>query len=241
MKNQIQNNNKNEIARPNNEIAIEGLEGFTTDVVMKHVPYLNLIQGSDHPLRDKFEGIKDGDFVTAEGEKLGSEFEFILFKTAKVFIEKEVEVDRKTGELNPKAKTLRVLTYKEYNSLPATDLVERSGTMIVHKKPDGEILRVFQPKYIFLGFSGGKPYQLSFGSFMKMKSAEKMVAQLAIAKVFSTTKVVFKIFSEKQKSREGVGYYSISSQIVRESTEKDMKDISQFLGLDISFDEPEVD
>lgn len=227
-----------------NALSIPGLEGISRDDILKHTPYLILVQGNN-PLKDEFPSIKDGDIVGNDGTPFGQPVDYILLKSKLVYIQKEIEIG-KDGKLKAEAPTIAVLDAAEYNKLvPHTK--DQMDTYEIHKDKKGEITGIFLPNLIFLGLANGAPYQISFKSFMKRKAAEKMLASVITSLITYKAKnpyeVVLELRARKAKSRSGIGYFSLEGRVSRRATQEELEVVQLYTGIDISThsDETAVD
>jgi len=226
-----------EIANINggNALSIPGLEGISRDDILKHTPYLILVQGNNN-MKDEFPDIKDGDIVSTEGTKFEQPLEFILIKTKMLYKQKEVDIG-KDGKLKEDAPTLAVLDAAAYSKLtPHTK--EQMGIYELHKDKKGEITGIFLPDLVFLGVANGMPYQISFKSFMKRKSAEKILASVVTSlvayKASNPYELVVELRARKAKStRNAISYFSLDGRVSRRATQEELEIVQLYTGIDI--------
>lgn len=239
MTTEIATRQNGQIAVTNQSVGMEGLEGFTADEVMKQIPYIFLVQGNN-PLK-KSKGFKDGDFVTSTDKVLPSPFEFILLNSKTVYLEAEVKIDNK-GMIAPASEAHIIGTHDAVNFLalkPAR--VESLDGYIAHYDEAGQITRLFIENKILIGLVDGAPYQISFKTHTKRKSANKIAAQLMGATktlgIKAAYEAVIEFSANEATNNKGKEYLTFDGLVKRKATPQEIATAMSYKGVEFEYTE----
>jgi len=209
--------------------------------VMKQIPYIFLVQGNN-PLK-KSKGFKEGDFVTSTDVVLPSPFEFILLSSKTVYLEAEVQTD-KSGKLTPASEATIIGTWDSVNFHNLRPLrSEQIDGYIAHYDENG-LAKLFIENKILIGLVGGAPYQISFKTHTKRKSASKIAAQLMSAVktlgIKATYEAVIEFSANEAVNNKGKEFLTMDGLVKRKATPEEIATAVTYKGVEFEYTEEEI-